>query len=63
LLDAVDGFLKDARFLIHDRDPVFGADFSQLLRSAGVRNVRLPARSPNLNAFAERSSDPFGESA
>ena len=47
-------FLKDTRFLIHDRDPVFGFDFSLLLRTAGVRCVRLPARSPNLNAFSER---------
>ena len=54
LLDAVDGFLKDARFLIHDRDPVFCKAFSRLLKSGGVRGVRLPSRSPNLNAFAER---------
>jgi putative transposase len=33
LLDSVDGFLRDARFLIHDRDPMFGKDFSNLLRS------------------------------
>lgn len=54
LLDPIDGFLKDARYLIHDRDPMFGAEFSKLLLSGGVRSVRLPARSPNLNAFAER---------
>jgi putative transposase len=54
LLDAVDGFLKDARFLIHDRDPVFGKAFTELLRAGGVRSVRLPSRSPNLNAYAER---------
>lgn len=54
LLDPIDGFLKDARYLIHDRDPLFGAEFSKLLLSAGVKSVRLPARSPNLNAFAER---------
>jgi transposase InsO family protein len=54
LLDAVDGFLKDARFLIHDRDPVFGKAFTGLLRSGGVSSVTLPSRSPNLNAYAER---------
>ena len=49
LLDAVDGLLKEARFLIHDRDPVFGKAFGALMRSGGVRSVRLPGRSPNLN--------------
>jgi len=33
---------------------MFGAAFSKLLLSGGVSSVRLPARSPNLNAFAER---------
>ena len=27
LTDAMDGFLRDARFLIHDRDPLFSASF------------------------------------
>jgi putative transposase len=54
LLDVVDGFLRETRFLIHDRDPVFGVAFTRLLESGGVRGVRLPSRSPNLNAYAER---------
>lgn len=54
LLDEFDGFLRGARRLIHDRDPLFGGGFGDLLRSAGVTPVRLPARSPNLNAYAER---------
>jgi putative transposase len=47
LLDPVDGFLKDTRKLIHDRDPVFGKDFTRWLMLAGVASVRLPSRSPN----------------
>ena len=54
LVDGVDGLLKEARFLIHDRDPAFGKGFTSLMRSGGVRPVRLPRRSPNLNAYAER---------
>ncbi len=54
LFDPVDGLLRKARYLIHDRDPLFGGDFKRLLASCGVAAVRLPARSPNLNAFAER---------
>jgi putative transposase len=41
-------------YLIHDRDPLFTGGFAGILRSAGVKTVRLPARSPNLNAYAER---------
>jgi putative transposase len=54
LVDTFDGFLLGHQFLIHDRDPRFGSSFVSLLRSAGVESVRLPPRSPNLNAYAER---------
>ncbi len=54
LTDPVDGFLRKHRFLIHDRDPLFTKNFAAILRDAGVNVVRLPAHSPNLNAFAER---------
>ncbi len=52
--DAEDGFLRGRRFLIHDRDPLFTDAGRDTLAAAGVTPVRLPARSPNLNAFAER---------
>jgi putative transposase len=52
--DAVDGILLGKRYLIHDRDPLFTAEFLTLLASAGVESVKLPPRSPNLNAYAER---------
>ena len=54
LTDAIDGFLRDARFLIHDRDPLFSASFFATLGAVGVETVKLLARSPNLNAYAER---------
>lgn len=54
LLDAEDGFLRGKSHLILDRDPLYTREFRGLLGSEGVRPVRLPARSPNLNAFAER---------
>ena len=40
--------------LIHDRSTLFSEQFREILSSAGVESLRLPARSPNLNAFAER---------
>src|ERR1019366_9563800 len=47
-------FLKDVRHLIVDRAPLYTAPFKDILASANVELLRLPARSPNLNAYAER---------
>ena len=58
LIDCDDGFLIRSRYLIHDRDPLFSQALGSILRSAGVNPVKLPSRSPNLNAYAER----FGRS-
>jgi putative transposase len=52
--DAVDGILLGKRYLIHDRDPLFTAEFLNLLAGVGVKSVKLPPQSPNLNAHAER---------
>ena len=54
LTDGIDGFLQGKTHLIHDRDPLYTASFFEILGYVGVKSVRLPARSPNLNAFAER---------
>jgi putative transposase len=54
LTDAVDGILKGKRYLIHDRDPLFTTKFLDMLADVGVKSVKLPPRSPNLNAHAER---------
>jgi putative transposase len=54
LIDGVDGFLRGKRYLIHDRDPLFTEAFRAILRAAGITCLKLPARSPNLNAFSER---------
>ena len=52
--DTVDGLVKGKRYLIHDRDPLFTAEFLSILADSGVKSVKLPRRSPNLNAYAER---------
>ncbi len=54
LTDGLDGFLNEKRYLIHDRDPLYTAQFTSTLAAAGVSCVKLPPRSPNLNAYAER---------
>jgi transposase InsO family protein len=54
LTDAVDGFFTGKRYLIHDRDPLYTKEFLSILADAGRQSVKLPPRSPNLNAYAER---------
>ena len=55
LTDTVDGILNGKRYLIHDRDPMFTAEFLRIMADFGVKSVKLPPRSPNLNAHAERN--------
>ncbi|MDB6015068.1 MAG: hypothetical protein JWL65_7318 [Gammaproteobacteria bacterium] len=52
--DVDDGFLRGTRYLILDRDAKYTDEFRNVLDREGVRLIRLPPRSPNLNAFAER---------
>ena len=40
--------------MLHDRDPLFTAEFRGVLAAAGVKCLRLPAQSPDLNSVAER---------
>jgi putative transposase len=54
LTDGLDGFLAGCRYLIHDRSSLFTPEFGMILESVGIEAVRLPAHSPNLNAYAER---------
>lgn len=52
--DPVDGFLLGIRYLIMDRDAIITAEFRNFLKQEGVQAARLPPRSPDLNAYAER---------
>ena len=49
-----DGFLQGKRYLIMDRDTKFCDSFRTFLSKEGVESVRLPPRSPNMNAHLER---------
>lgn len=48
------GFLDNCRYLIHDRDTKYCQSFRKIIETGDVKTLPLPARSPNLNAFAER---------
>jgi len=54
LTDIDDGFLRGKRYLILDRDTKYSDAFRSFLVRDGIKIIRLPPRSPNLNAFAER---------
>ena len=46
--------LRQCRYLLHDRDTKYTAAFRATIETGHVRTLSLPARSPNLNAYAER---------
>jgi putative transposase len=48
------GALRDCRYLLHDRDAKYSAAFRAIIETARVKILALPARSPNLNAYAEQ---------
>ena len=54
LTDCEGGALRAKQYLIIDRDSKYTAQFRRLIRDNGTNVIRLPPRSPNLNAYAER---------
>ena len=54
LTDPVEGCLRTASHLIRDRVPLYTRVFGEILTGGGVQPIRLPPKSPNLNAYAER---------
>src|SRR4029453_4345021 len=54
LTDAQSGTLHAKRYLLIDRDSKYSKQFRRLVQDSGTKVIRLPPRSPNLNAHAER---------
>jgi len=48
------GALQGCRYLLHDRDTKYTRSFRAIIESGQVKTLAIPARSPNLNAYAER---------
>jgi len=42
------------RYLVRDRDTVYGGDFAERARRLGVQTLLTPVRAPRANAIAER---------
>ena len=53
LTNSEDGCLQSKKYLIMDRVATFSKSLRACLRREGVKPVRLPPRSPNLNAQLE----------
>src|SRR4030095_3735991 len=53
-VDEARGAVRRCGALLHDRAPKFCVAFQDVFASEGIRCLKLPPRSPNLNAFAER---------
>jgi hypothetical protein len=51
LTDVEEPFLRHSRFLIMDRDTKYSVTFRAALTRERVEAIRLPPRSPNLNAY------------
>ena len=45
---------RQPKFLIHDRDADYGADFDERLAKLGITGVRTAPRAPKMNAIGER---------
>jgi len=54
LLIDLDGQAHRFRYLIRDRDAKFTAVFDAVFTAAGIEVVRIPPRSPRVNAYADR---------
>ena len=44
----------DYRYLVHDRDSIFSASLDESLDAFGLKILKTPPRSPQINAFCER---------
>ncbi len=49
-----DGELEDAKYLIHDRDTKYTAQFDMIMKSSEIKPLKTPFKSPNLNSYSER---------
>ena len=54
LTDPFCGFLKDKKYLIRDRDPLYTEVFIEMLRAGGIKSIKSMPLAPNFSPFVER---------
>ena len=54
LADQFSDFLKDKKYLIHDRDPLFTEEFREILKASGIKPIKTLPMAPHLNCVMER---------
>ncbi len=54
LTDPIEGFLKNKKYLIHDRDPLFTKDFKEILKAGGIVCKKTTVACPNMTPYVER---------
>jgi hypothetical protein len=54
LTDPFAGFLKNKKYLIRDRDPLYTDAFIEILRAGGVKAIKSMPLAPNFSPFVER---------
>jgi putative transposase len=54
LTDPFDGFLKDKKYVIIDKDSVYTKQVRQIFRDGGVRCIRTTPACPNMSPYIER---------
>jgi len=52
-LTGYDGKLAGAKYFIHDCDTKYTEQFSSIMKSAGIKPIRLPPFSADLNSYSE----------
>ena len=54
LTDPFNGFLKDKKYVVRDRDPLYTEAFIKILRAGGVKAIKSMPMAPNFSPFVER---------
>ncbi len=54
LTDPFCGFLKEKKYVVHDRDPLYTNAFINILKAGGVEAIKSMPLAPNFNPFVER---------
>jgi len=54
LTDPFAGFLKNKKYVVRDRDPLYTDAFIEILRAGGVKAIKSMPMAPNFSPFVER---------